>query len=222
MLAFIKQTTLLLTTLLLLACDNSEQKTKEEQKIAEQLEEAHEMKKADQLEDENEFETDRIIKKHNAHNGWDSLIPFTFVLQEIFVEQNRPMTFEGQVVDIIKSDSTYTLKVTQKNEIKKMFGSEYIENNLEKFNELYNSNYIALISVSKPIFNNIEVKLKSNNYGLYGCFIIDVKNIQTILAFPNSSNNKCSECNNYSDTQRDENFTVIEGDLLDIHLTKIE
>ncbi len=180
---------------------------KSEQEIEEEV--INQKKK--QLKSANEKEISDLNEKYNAISSWDSLETFTYVLQEKFIDENKPISFQGKITDLSKSDSTYLLKVRKTSDWS------------------YKWNYIALISLSKEKFIELKKILESSNHSNEGCFIFKVSKIASpfgkIKSYPLvDENTGISSSNEYSDSELHLDFNfydkllIFQGDLIDFHL----
>lgn len=136
------------------SCGKSEREIKaEKEKVVEQ--EKKELK--EQLKTTNEKAIIDLTHKYNAISSWDTLDKFTYVFQEMFIDEKKNMSFEGELVDITKSDSTYFLKVY-------------------KDTWHYDRFYIAQISTTPEQFSELE-----RHNSTEGCFIIKVTQITSLF-----------------------------------------
>ncbi len=112
-----------------------------------------------QLDALNLLNAQKLSRSSNSIVDWDTVEKFTYSLQETFENSSRPISFMGEVKDIVKRDSTYILKVA---------------------GLIYQSNkyFIAEISVNSAIFQELKFKLdpKERNEG---CFIFQVSKISS-------------------------------------------
>jgi hypothetical protein len=170
--------------------------------------------KKEQLKSANEKEISDLNEKHKAISRWDSLETFTYVLQEKFIDENEPISFQGKLRDIYKSDSTYLLKVEKNNESR------------------YKWNYIATISLSKEKFFKLKKILESSNHSKTGCFIFKVSKVTSPFVKIKSHTSldeysEISASNEYSDSELYLDFDfydkllIFQGDLIDFHLNEI-
>jgi hypothetical protein len=60
---------------------------------------------------ENNEQIADLNKKHSALTAWDSSSEFSYALQEKLTSSNRNISFNGRIVDIVKVDSGYFLKI---------------------------------------------------------------------------------------------------------------
>lgn len=193
----IGHTIILSAIILFTSCGKSEQQVKEDKKqVVKQ--------KTEQLKTANKKAISDINHKHNAVSGWDSLESFTYVLQEMFVDENKLMNFKGEIKDIIKSDSTYLLKVHHNSDWP------------------YKMDYLALISMSREKLVEIKEILKSDNHSNIGCFILKVSKI--ISSSPKIKPDlelEGEDSYSYMDFDFDANLLIFKGDLVDFHINEI-
>ncbi len=176
----------------MISCSKSDQQTKE--KILKE--------KNEQLETVNKEAIINLTQKYNSVMGWDTLKEYTYVYQEMFVEQRKTINFEGELSDITKIDSTYYLNVRNK-----------------KF--YYNKNYIALIALNRQKFIELQNILKSTNHTNEGCFVFRVSKI--VSASPEIKSDIESDGEDfYSYINYDFNNTLLifKGDLIDFYLNE--
>lgn len=170
--------------------------------------------KNEQLNSANEKEISDLNEKYKVISRWDSLETFTYVLQEKFISETKPISFQGEITDISISDSTYLLKVKK---------TLYLR---------YKWNYIAVISLSKEKFIELKKILESSNHSNEGCFIFKVSKIASpfvkIKSYPLvDENSGISSSNEYSDSELYLDFDfydkllIFQGDLIDFHLNEI-
>jgi hypothetical protein len=141
----------ILIIIFLTSCGQSEQQIKEEK-------DAVVKQKSELLKTTNEKAITDLSKKYNSVSGWDTLELYTYNYQEMFIDEGKPINFEGKLKDIIKSDSIYYLKV-------------------HNTGWHYHQNYIAQISVTPQKFLEFQKILKSANHTNEGCFIFKVTKI---------------------------------------------
>lgn len=58
---------------------------------------------------------ENLSKTSDAIIGWDTTDHFTYSFQELFESDPRPVSFIGEIKDVIKKDSLYILKVMNTN-----------------------------------------------------------------------------------------------------------
>lgn len=183
------------TIFLLTSCGKSERQIEEKkEKILWQ--------KIEQLRVTNKKAITELSQKFNSISGWDTLAAFTYVLQEMFVDERKPISFEGELKDITKLDSTYFLRVH----------SDWY----------YKQNYIAQISISPEKFIELKNQLKSSNHSKEGCFIFKVSKI--IYVSPEIKSNSESEgeaWDSYLDYDFNKSLLIFKGDLIDFYLNEI-
>ena len=189
------QTIILSAIILLAGCGKSEQKTKEEKEVIVK-------QKREQLKTTNEKAIADLTLKYSSISGWDSLETFTYVLQEMFIDEKKPISFEGELKDITKSDTTYFLKV-------------------HNTGWHYNRNYIALISLTAEKFTLLKTKLKSTNHSSEGCFIFKVSKISSATPEIKSDFELDGEDSySYLSYDFDETLLIFKGELVDFYLNE--
>ncbi|HCS20658.1 MAG TPA: hypothetical protein DIW47_08885 [Bacteroidetes bacterium] len=183
----------LFTIILFGSCGKSEQQIREEkyQDIKQ---------KEQQLKLANDSAISLLNQKYNAISGWDSLEMFSFQLQEMFVDQRRPISFEGRILDIIKSDSTYLLKVYR--------STWYFPP----------KDHLALISISNAMFPRLKKMLKPENNFIEGCFVFDVSSITSLSPKLSSDLVNGEDSYSYLDFDFESTLLIFKGDLIDFHL----
>jgi len=188
----------LFTIILLTSCGKSDKEVKE----VKEEKEAVVKQKNEQLKATNEKAIIDLSQKYNAVSGWDTLELYTYLYQEMFIDQRKPISFEGELNDITKTDSTYFLKVRNSS-------------------WHYNKNYIALISLSRQNFVEFLKILKSNNHTNEGCFVFKVSKI--VSASPEIKSDlelNGEDSYSYLDYDFDETLLIFKGELIDIYLNE--
>jgi len=105
--------------------------------------------------------TKSFILSSNANSSWDTTCTYLFELQELFENTNTLMCFEGDIADIIKSDSTYVLKL-----------------NHITANEFGRSDFIvAYARITPQLKSEILSKIESNSLST-GAFNLKVSKIR--------------------------------------------
>ena len=105
--------------------------------------------------------TKSFIQNSNANSSWDTTFTYVFELQEQFENTNTLMSFEGDIDDIIKDDSTYVLKLNHITD-----------------NEFGRSDYIiAYARITPQVKSEILAKMESNSLSS-GAFILKVSEIR--------------------------------------------
>ena len=152
----------------------------------------------------NQTQATKLIEKQNAIVGWDSLNQYTYLLQELFESGNRPISFIGDIRDIIIKDSGYVLKL-----------SNYSTTNYKTC--------IAEVSLSNITFLELKKQLKIGNDET-GCFIFKVNRVSS--HFPMLSTEVESDGPNVEDARSyltydfNDMLIKIEGVLIDYYLYK--
>jgi hypothetical protein len=134
------------------SCDNSK---KEPEKSKYEIR----SEKQDKLDTLNLIEAQRLSQTTNSIIGWDTPENFTYSLQELFESGGKPVSFVGEIKDIIKKDSIYILKVM---------------NTSSKSSK----NFMAEISVTANMFQAMKLKLDPNETN-EGCFIFKPTSIRS-------------------------------------------
>lgn len=183
----------LLTVILLFSCGKSNSKQQEE--IA-----GNSVEQQTSL-----FETSiiNLSNKYNAIRRWDTLVTFTYELQEMLIDQDKLVSFEGRFMDVIKTDSSYLLIVM---------------NSRMHFNR----NYMAQITISQEDFNRLRVQLSADRRFGKGCFIMKVSKITT--ASPEiKSDSDLQDQGLYSYLFYDfqESLIIFKGELIDFCLNEV-
>ncbi len=173
--------------LLMISCGKSEKEIKEEkQKAIEQ--------KGTELETSNEKSIKDLAVKYKAVSGWDTSDIFTCRFQEMFIDSNKLINFEGRITDITKTDSTYILKIHYKT---------------------HRRHYIAEISVSNKKYSELRNIINSKNHSNEGCFIFRVSKI--IAANPEIKSNGVDL---YLDYDFNKILVIFKGDLIDYYINE--
>lgn len=189
------QTIILLTIVLLTCCGKSEQQIKEEK-------EDFVKQKNEQLKITNKKALINLTQKYSAIMGWDTLDFYTYQYQEMFIDQRKPICFEGELNDITKTDSSYYLK-------------------LRNTSWHYKKNCIALISLSRQNFIEFNKILKSKNHTNEGCFVFKVSKI--ISASPEIKSDiemEGEDSYSYLGFDFDETLLIFKGELIDFYLNE--
>lgn len=182
---------IILTALVLFSsCGKSEKQIRIEKYSAQE-------KKTEQLKVLNKKAIEILSEKYKSVIGWDTSDNFTYELQEMFIDEGKLISFEGELKDIIKSDSTYFLVVNSDSK-----------------------NCIARISIKTEKFINLKKQLKSKDCSKTGCFVFKVSKI--ISASPEIKSDFESDGEySYLDYDFDHPLLIINGDLIDFYLIKI-
>ena len=193
MIILFRKTILFIAIVLLTGCGKSEQQIKdEEKKIVSQ--------KREQIKVVNKKEIADFSSKYNAISGWDTVGNLTYVLQEMFSQETKPISFEGELKDITKTDSSYFLKIYRRGRHDKQ-------------------NYITQISITKEKFIELIKQLKLPNHSNTGCFIFKVSKI--ISASPvikSNSELEGEDTYSYLEYDFDESLLIFKGELIDFYL----
>jgi hypothetical protein len=146
-----------------------------------------------------------FIYRNNAISGWDTLACYTYRYQEMFIDSARKISFEGNIRDIIKSDSNYFIKIS------------YSELHNIIYHQIYrNNHFLAEIMLTRGQFLSLKQKLKSKNSSRSGCFIFKVSKIVTLGPEIKTDLKGYSEdVNIYLDFDFTENLILFKGTLVD-------
>jgi hypothetical protein len=141
---------LLIVCIIISSCGQDRPKTYEERREAR-------YEKQKQLDSLNLIESQKLSKVSNSIIDWDTADYYTVTLQDIFDTTSRPISFIGEIKDIIRVDSIFILKV--------------ISSNPKNY-----ADYIADIYVDDKIYQEVKSKIsiKGDNEG---CFIFQVEKI---------------------------------------------
>lgn len=149
-----------------------------------------------------------LSKKYSAVLGWDTLGHYTYLYQEMFIEDKKLICFEGQLSDIIKIDSIYYLKV-------------------QNVNTDYSKNFLAQISINNEKFIELQKILKLNNYTNDGSFIFKVSKIFSVcpqikadIELVDKELDPRSESYSYLAYDFNEPLLVFKGELIDFRLNE--
>lgn len=144
----------------------------------------------------------QFASKYNASFGWDTTLNFTYFLQEQFENTNQPVSFIGEVKDVLKNDTSFVLKIASTNSIS------------------YHS-FIAEVSVSPSLFKEMQPLLKASESN-EGCFIFNTTKItsnQPILKSEIESNGQnVEDATSYLTLDFDENLVKFKGKLIAYYL----
>src|ERR1017187_6365446 len=154
----------------------------------------------------NKYESTILARKYNASSGWDTTETFSYQLQERFDAGSRIVAFTGRVIDIIKKDTNYILKVD----------GDYSE-----------SNYFAEIVLPQNEFNGYNETLFSKLHPRDGrdvCFIL--KNVKVRSTHFLTTDSKIDdpiegeEPSSYLNYDFGGTLFIFKGDLADFYLYK--
>lgn len=116
-----------------------------------------------QLENEamqKELKVELLVKKYNAISSWDTLPPYTQIISENIIGEQRKIRFKGEIYDIIHRDSIYIIKL------------------FNRFDYLFiYHQYIAKVGVTKKQFETIKESLYDDISMSKANFIIEVKKV---------------------------------------------
>ena len=142
------KTYLLFLCIIIFSCD---QEKKEPEKSKYEIQE----EKQNKLDTLNFNEAKKLYTVSNAIIGWDTIKRYTYELQELLENNARPISFNGQIRNIIKKDSLYILKVPSHS---------------------HGKDYLAEISVSTDMFETLRNQLDKHGINK-GCFIFQVTRV---------------------------------------------
>lgn len=153
-------------------------------------------------------ESARIISKYNANSTWDTL-SFTYQLQENLVEKNELASLKADLLDIIKKDTSYYVKLLYKQVI---FGRSSNFNDIRLFLKISQNQLSLLKSVHVGFENSLGLALT-------GLFIFKAKDISNYneKVLDSNFNELTGES---SAKENDSNILLIKGDLIDFYLFK--
>ena len=116
--------------------------------------------KQEQLDTLNQNEAFILSKKFHAITGKDSTIKFTYQIQELAKRYNKPISFTGNINDIMLQDSNYVLKIYGRFGKKECFANIFVSP--QQFYEL-NKQLDLKSSRNKAcfIFNPTSIKTSS-------------------------------------------------------------
>lgn len=191
----------LFTIILLTSCGKSDKEIKELKELKE-VKEAVVKQKIEKLKTKNKKAIINLSKKYNAVSGWDTLEVYTYLYQEMFIDQRKPISFEGRLNDITKTDSTYFLKVWNSK------------------NRSYNKNSMALISLSRQNFVEFQKILKSNSHTDEGCFVFKVSKI--VSGYPEITSDDELRSIDFNSYFNFYNLLIFKGELIDFYLIERE
>ena len=177
---------LILSTLTLLGCTNSPG-DKDEKDSSEKIKVS------------NNDSITALTNKYKAIRGWDTFDMYSYQLNNMFVERETPISFDGEISDIIMQDSIYILKIH--------FTGYPI-----------NKEFLALVKISKKEFTAFEKKLQLNPKKSSGCFIFKVNKVNSIIPTLNTDVETDGEDSYaYLDYDFDESLILFYGELLDYY-----
>lgn len=160
---------------------------------------------------ENNRITDEMNKEYSALSGWDTTSDFSYSLQEKLTKIDQYISFNGELIDIIKVDSGYTMKIYHElSDLK--FGIHGLSS--------YSSEYLAFVEVSKTQIAVIENEL-SKNKERNGCFILKVS-AAVPLSHKVSTKGDIDgdECNYYFETDVESSLMILKATLVDFYLNQ--
>lgn len=166
-------------------------------------ESASEFDRRDFLDSLNLLESEKLSRSYNAHTGWDTAHNFTYFIQELFEASERPISFIGEIKDVIKAnDSLYVFKVVSRS-------------------FFYLKNFIAEISVDREFFNEIKSRLDPKGLNT-GCFIVKFEKINSYLPVLESefevNGDNLEDASSYLTLNFDESLIKLKGDLVSCFL----
>lgn len=145
-----------------------------------------------------------INSKYDLDTTWDTL-SFTYELEERLVQSNKLVSVEGDIIDVIKKDSTYYIKLLYKAQLFSNF-------------DFYYTDARFYLQINKNQLNQLENRRRENhpkslvtNYS--GVFICKAKSI-------NSYYGKVLALIGSNEQENNTNNLIIEGDLIDFYLFK--
>jgi len=149
-----------------------------------------------------------LARKYNAAMDWDTLNTYTCALQEKFIDNNRPISFNGKIIDIVKMDTIFYLKL------------HYITSRSRWNND---HTCIALVSVNSNQFIVLKSVLNSGNHSDKGCFVFQVKEIIPINPSINSDigQDDMGYCYTYFVYNFEKSLLIFKGSLISYYLDEI-
>jgi hypothetical protein len=149
-----------------------------------------------------ESKTKTFIQNSNANSSWDTTFTYVFELQEQFENTNTLMSFEGDVDDIIKDDSTYVLKL-----------------NHITANEFGRSDYIiAYARITPQLKSEILSKIESNSLST-GAFNLKVSKIKpSSIGISAEIDGSGDDAFPYLDFNYSSSLLIIEAELINYQL----
>jgi hypothetical protein len=184
--------TLLLPTILISCQESQKEMPKSDYDVRREKE-----KKLDTLNLKQAF---NLTVKNNAILGWDSVANFTYRLQEMFENTNRPIAFLGEIEDIVKKDSLYLLKI--------------VSSNFFKLFKTYN----AEVLVSRANFETLEktINIKKSTKGCFIFYVSGITSSSPILdSKVESSSETLEDATSYITYDFEETLIKIYGNLKD-------
>ncbi len=186
--------------------------------------------KNNKLETNNKKAINNLAQKYNAVSDWDTLGQYTYLYQEIFINQKKLIAFEGELNDIIKLDSIYYLKVINKNynkDILAHYDKGTLAHDIKNILAGYNNEFLAQISISNQNFVELEKILKLNKHKNNGCFIFKVSNIFSVCPQLKSDiieydkeEHPDSEPDSYLTYGFDKKVLIFHGQLIDFYINE--
>lgn len=127
----------------------------------------------DALLEKNIQASDSLCNIYDALLLSGSLFKFTFQVQETFVQGDRLLCLEGQLLDIIKSDSSYVIKVRR---------SLWREEGYYFYEDIYDIylDYIIYIRIRPDTFLDLINRIGTRNHTPNGSFIVQIKRVVSV------------------------------------------
>ena len=154
-------------------------------------------------------EIGKIISKYNANSSWDTL-SFTYQIEEKLVEGNDFASLKADLQDIIRKDTTYYIKLLNKEVLLTLKSS--IFNEVRLFLKISKNQLSQLKKVNMSFENAL-------GFGKTGIFIFKAKDISNynVKVLDTNFNEITGET---SEQGNDSNILLIKGDLIDFYLFK--
>lgn len=190
--------------ILFCSCGKSEKQIKEEKEQASNQKYEQFIRENKQIEAVNDKAILDLNYKYNAVSGWDSMEAFTYVFQELFVDNNNAISFYGSIEDISKLDSSclLTVRLTKRRSELLLF-----KTTLSAF---------AIISISKERFAELKKIIESGKHSKEGCFIFNVSKIASSSPIMNEG----TEDDLSLTVDFGSRFLIFKGDLVDYYINE--
>jgi len=153
------------------------------------------IEKIEVIEKKNQNTRKELALKYKAYIGWDTLDQYSIWYQNKFINENNLLYFYGKIIDIIREDSNFVIKIRRVDEI---YENDYYPDVFP------NRDFLANVYLNDTLFSKFEkLNLKSDDK-INGAFILKVLNI------------------NYLFSENYFKYRVFNGELIDFYLNEVE
>lgn len=163
--------------------------------------------KSKQLDSLNIKEGEKLTLRHNAFSI-DTLTEYTYQIQDL-IPENGKLSFSGDIIDIIKMDNNYVIRVKGSGVYSNIFSDR---------------TYIADIFVTSAKFNDFKNLLTDKMHSNEGCFIFNCSKVISTSKLSLDSeidgNAEDGDLSSYLTYDFDEKLIIIQGEIVEYYVYK--